>query len=506
MFIVNVGGEAQLMVGAERVFLEGHHDIAVEAHGGAEAQGVGSRHVGVALGIAEAVDVGVEAVLARDAVHAVADVHPGVAEFGVAVDEVEDGVREEDAIEEHVADVVGLDDDVDVVRQDVDVGVVEGGKGHVADALLDRGYPHHGGVALGVVVAGLVEVDGAGLRGLEVAGALALGHGEVAGPAGHQRVQCHAVFGDDVAIGARGDLDEVAHAVLGGGHDEVPAPGAQGHGLLEHMVVAVADISWDAGEGVAVEDGDALAVAGADASPAEVDGVAGDPVRPELVGLAGVHCDGEGLVGGMSPQGVHGGGDVDVRVVFGGHDDKGRGLVVPNVGIVAGTRLFAALDDVFVAEAFDRQHAGGVEGHVGDVGAVDRDGVAGGHLDAFFVDAFVLGVVVVALFLRDFNGGDAVGADGEALRPARQGVRDGARAVAFGADEHLVDDPSSGGVVLEPVVHEREPELPALGRGVLRKQWRRGGKAGEAEGQQDSNRFHVITPSPPCPNRSYHLP
>lgn len=146
--------------------------------------------------------------------------------------------------------------------------------------------------------------------------------------------------------------------------------------------------------------------------------------------------------------------------------------------------------DVFVAEAFDGQHEGGVERHVGDVGAIYRDGVACGHLDAFLEYALVLASAVVPLFARYLDGGDTVGADAEALRPARKGVRHGARAVALGADEHLGGDPAARGMVLEAVVHEREPELLALRRGVLRKRRGRGDYAGNDQEQYDSEGFH----------------
>ena len=257
------------------------------------------------------------------------------------------------------------------------------------------------------------------------------------------------------------------------------------------MVVAVARIDGDTGDGVAVEDGDTLAVVRVDAGAAEVDGAVGDALRPDVVGLAGMHRDGEESVGGMASQGVHGGRDVDFGVVFGGHDDESRGFVVPRIGGCGSFRLVAALDDVFVAKAFDGQHEGGVERHVGDVGAVDRDRVVGGHLDAFLEDALVLATAVVPLFARYLDGGDAVGADAEALRPARQGVRHGARAVALGADEHLGGDPAARGMVLEAVVHEREPELLALRRGVLRKRRGRGEEAGDEQEQKSSEMFHV---------------
>jgi len=340
-------------------------------------------------------------------------------------------------------------------------------------------------------VARLVKIDGAGLCGLQVAGTLAFKDGEIVESAGVKRVNGYAVQGYDVVVGARDDLDIVANPVSGAGHYKVPAPRAQGHGLLKYVVEAVARVGGDTGDGVAVEDGDALTAARMDAGSAEVDGTLGDALRPELEGLAGVHRDGEESVGRMAPQGVHGGRDVDFGVVFGGHDEESRGFVVPRKGGAGSFRLVAALDDVFVAEAFDGQHEGGVERHIGDVGAIHRDGVVGGHLDAFLEDALVLATAVVPLFARYLDGGDVVGADAEALRPARKRVRNGARAVAFGADEHLVDDPAARGMVLEAVVHEREPELLALRRGVLRKRRGQGEKVGDEQEQKSSDLFHV---------------
>ena len=181
------------------VLLDG---LAVDEDCGRQVGGGGAHQIGIAFGVAKAVDVGVEPIVAGDAVHAVADVQPRVAVVVVAVDAMEVGGRDDFAVEKHVGAVFGVDDDVDAMRLDVDVGMVKGGEGHVVDALLHGGYPHHGGVALGLVVACLVEVNGAGLGGLEVARALALENGEVVELAGIKRVNGYAVQGDGVAVGA----------------------------------------------------------------------------------------------------------------------------------------------------------------------------------------------------------------------------------------------------------------------------------------------------------------
>ena len=188
--------------------------------------------------------------------------------------------------------------------------------------------------------------------------------------------------------------------------------------------------------------------------PAEVTPVA-RPCRPDVVGFAGIHCDGECLVGLVSAQGAYGGGDVNVGVVFGGHDDKGSGLVVVGVGVGVGRdRLIAALDDVFVAQALNGQDEGSIERDVGDIGAIHRDGVGRLYLDAFLCDGLVGVLVMIAMELGDFYRGDVVGVDAESLRPSRQRIRHGASAVALGTDEHLVGDPAALGVVSESVVHE----------------------------------------------------
>ena len=190
-----------------------------------------------------------------------------------------------------------------------------------------------------------------------------------------------------------------------------------------------------------------------------------------MVGLACIHGDAEGLARLPSAQRVAFRRDVDDGVVFGGHDGESTGLVADDItvaGIASIGRLVETLDDVFIAQAFGGQHEGSVEGNVGDVGAIHRDGVVGLHLDAFLTDCLVIVLVVIALSLRNFHCGDAVGPDRELLLPSCEWIGYCACAVALGADEHLRGNPTTAtGVVPEPVVHEGEPKLLALGRGVL---------------------------------------
>ena len=74
----------------------------------------------------------------------------------------------------NIRDVFSVDDDVDTVGLNVDVVMVEGGESHVVDTLLHRSDPYHGRVAqttciVLVVARVVVEIDRAGLRGLQVA-------------------------------------------------------------------------------------------------------------------------------------------------------------------------------------------------------------------------------------------------------------------------------------------------------------------------------------------------
>ena len=182
-----------------------------------------------------------------------------------------------------------------------------------------------------------------------------------------------------------------------------------------------------------------------------------------MVGLARVQGNAIGLACCMSGQRLAFWRNVNRGVVLGGHDDEGAGLVVGHIIVEATCNgLVVALDDVFVAEALDGQDEGRIEGNVGDVGAIDRDGVGRDDFDGFLRDGFIFGLAVVALRFGNVDGRDVVGADGEGSRPSRQGVADGARAVAFGTDEHLCGDPISFGVVPEAVLHERQPKLLAL--------------------------------------------
>ena len=220
------------------------------------------------------------------------------------------------------------------------------------------------------------------------------------------------------------------------------------------MVEAVALVSGDTGEGVAVEDGDLLAVACGDASAAKVT-IGFIVVRPNLIGLTCVQCNLKCLACRHSIQSGTGGGDVDVGVVFGSDDGKGTGLVDIDDILQKHPRLVEALDDVVVAKALCGQHKRSVEGDIGDVGAIGRDGVGRHDMDGFFGNCAIIGAVVVALLNRDVDSRDAVGIHIELHAPSCLWVGNRTRTVTFGTDKHLVGYPSTKWVLLEPVVHER---------------------------------------------------
>ena len=97
--------------------------------------------------------------------------------------------------------------------------------------------------------------------------------------------------------------------------------------MLIDMVEAVAQIRWNRGDRVAVEDGYLLAVVGCDSRTAEV-ATARTAVRTHLIGLSSIEGDGEGLSGRFASQGIHRWCDVDFGVVFGGNNEEGTSLVV----------------------------------------------------------------------------------------------------------------------------------------------------------------------------------
>ena len=88
--------------------------------------------------------MGIEAIGAGDVMHAMGDVHARVAVIAVALNTVKQQGRDLVAIKIHLGDIFG---NVDTVDFNVDVGVVESGEGHVANALLHGCNPYHRRVA-----------------------------------------------------------------------------------------------------------------------------------------------------------------------------------------------------------------------------------------------------------------------------------------------------------------------------------------------------------------------
>ena len=162
---VDFNGKDHRLFDAVLETLVGLHHLIVEGQVGTQVDGVGAYQIGIALGIAKTVHMGVETVFARDVVHAVADVHSRVTVVVVAVDTVERQRRNLLVVEIHMGNIFRVDDDVDAVYLDVDVDMVESGEGHLVNPLLDGGNPHHRGIAEAsqptLVVTGIVEkVDG----------------------------------------------------------------------------------------------------------------------------------------------------------------------------------------------------------------------------------------------------------------------------------------------------------------------------------------------------------
>ena len=193
------------------------------------------------------------------------DVLSGEGVLIAAVDVLELAGRDEVAIEFHRADVTAVDDDVDMVGADVDVLVVEGGEGDLVDALLDGGNPNHRGVTDGVAASrGVVEIHGSRSRAVDETRLFVVLQFEDNRLVDAKCGDGCAVLADHVVVGGRGDLHVIFFALEGAGHHKLFAPRLQRHGLLEDMVEA-ASVCGHGGEVVAVEHGDALAIACLDA-------------------------------------------------------------------------------------------------------------------------------------------------------------------------------------------------------------------------------------------------